>query len=109
MSDTGSRVLHRSHLLARPRRLVVPPSRYVVRAAPARRRDPGVRLPSASPNRCGGQGRTSQSARIHSASWRTAEVVDDEQVWHEVAAEDLLEAVVGSSLAKYMSAETGEI
>jgi len=40
VSDTGSRELHRSHLLARPRRLVVPPSRYVVRAAPTRRRDP---------------------------------------------------------------------
>ena len=44
--------------------------------APTRRRDPGIRLPSASPNRCGGQGWTSQSARIHSASWRTGDRIE---------------------------------
>jgi hypothetical protein len=34
VSATGSLALHRPTLLARPRRLVVPPFRYVVRAAP---------------------------------------------------------------------------
>ena len=55
-SATGSLALHRPTLLARLRRLVVPPSRYVVRAAPAHHGNSHGRLPSASPNRCGGQG-----------------------------------------------------
>src|ERR1051326_114793 len=56
VSTTGSLALHRTTLLVRPRRLVVTPSRYVVRAAPARHGNSRDELPSASPNRCGGQG-----------------------------------------------------
>jgi hypothetical protein len=57
VSDTGSLSLHRPTLLARRRRLVVPPSRYMVGAAPAHRVNSRGRLPSASPSCCGKKGR----------------------------------------------------
>lgn len=49
VSAAGSLALHRPTLLARPRRLVVPLCRYIVRAAPASRCNSSSRLPSASP------------------------------------------------------------
>jgi hypothetical protein len=85
VSATGSLSLHRPTSLARPRRLVVPPSRYVVRAAPAHRSNSCGRLPSASPGCCGNQGRASQPARRHGASWRTKPF--EEQVVLEPLAE----------------------
>jgi hypothetical protein len=78
VSATGSLSLHRSTLLARPRRLAVPPFRYVVRAAPAQPGNPQVGLPSASPSRCGGQGWVSQPTRNHGASWRTVDRVEEQ-------------------------------
>jgi hypothetical protein len=97
VSAAGSLALHRPILLARPRRLVMPPARYVVRAAPARRSNSCGELPSASLGRCGGRGRTSRSARIHGASWRTPELVDDEQIRAEQPSEDPADAVVGEA------------
>src|SRR3989442_1724111 len=79
-STTGSVSLHLPVLLAGPGCLMVPTRPYVVRAAPARPRTPGVRLPSASPGRCGGPGWASQPTRYHGASWRTADVVNDDEV-----------------------------
>ena len=56
-SDAGSLSLHLPVLLARPRRLAVPPCRYVVRAAPGLACISTLDLPSASHDRCVGRGR----------------------------------------------------
>ena len=80
-SDAGSLALHLLVLLARPRRLAVPPLRYVVRAAPGSARMSALCLPSASRNRCNGPGWRSRSTRFIGASWRTAELVDDQQIY----------------------------
>src|SRR5580692_7218565 len=41
---------------------------------------PALRLPSASRNRCDGSGWTPGSTRCFGASWRTAQLVEDEEV-----------------------------
>ena len=66
-------------LLAGTSRLVVPTRPYVVRAAPSLTPNPGIGLPSASTGRCDNQRRASQPARSNSASWRTANFVDDDE------------------------------
>jgi hypothetical protein len=76
-SDAGSLSLHLPILLARPRRLAVPPHRYVVRAASGLACISTFDLPSASRDRCIGRGRNKSSRHI-SASWRTADLIDDE-------------------------------
>src|SRR5713226_2033527 len=59
VSAAGSLALHRPTSLARPRRLIVPPSRHIVRAAPTHRCNSSGKLPSASPNCCGSRGQVS--------------------------------------------------
>jgi hypothetical protein len=75
-SDADSLSLHLPVSLARPQCLAVPLRRYVVRAAPGFACISTFDLPSASRDRCGGRGRN-PSSRYISASWRTANLVDD--------------------------------
>jgi hypothetical protein len=53
--------------------------RYVVGAAPTLRLTSGFGLPPASTGRCGDRRWASHPTRIDGASWRTADLVDDEQ------------------------------
>ncbi|MDH3399094.1 MAG: hypothetical protein OEM81_14890, partial [Acidimicrobiia bacterium] len=67
-------------MLAGTGRLVVPARPYVVRAAPSLTPNSGIGLPSASTSHCDDQRRSPFiSARSISASWRTADLVDDEE------------------------------
>ncbi|MFD7233172.1 hypothetical protein [Streptomyces sp. NPDC059881] len=72
--------------LAGTNRLVVSVRPYVVEAAPGLTPNPGISLPPASTSPCEDWRRASHPARSISASWRTAEFVDAEQV--DAAADD---------------------
>jgi len=78
-------------LLASTSRLVVSARLYVVEAAPGLSPDPGSGLPPASTGHCDDQRRTPPSAGFLSASWRTVELVDDDDLApgiHPHAADD---------------------
>src|SRR5215213_4963125 len=63
--------------LAGTNRLVVSVRPYVVEAAPGLTPNPGIGLPPASTGHCDDQRRAPPPARSISASWRTADLVDD--------------------------------
>jgi hypothetical protein len=64
--------------LAGTTHLVVEGRPYVVETAPSLTPNPGLSLSPASTGPCENRRRTPPSARYHSASWRTADLVDDQ-------------------------------
>src|SRR5439155_9246820 len=78
--------LHLPSSLAGTGRLVVPTRPYVVRAAPGLAPNPGSGLPSTSTGHCDGQRRASHPARNISASRRTPQLVDQQQLGSGVEA-----------------------
>ena len=52
---------------------------YIVGAAPAPSPTSGLGLPPASPGRYGGRGWASHPTRLYGASWRTADLINDQQ------------------------------